>query len=275
MRHSYDQPLAIENAIRASESNTAFFKKVFESMRLPAPNRFGILLVGGSDHASLVVRKAQSVLRYDAQPSSWSHCALVLRWESPDPRTAGGVEVSLMPEDPLRQVPERNGVTTFRLSRYASKKLYPNLCFITVAGVEEEQRARLEGMEKALLDPNRDRLRYPLWNLLGVWRHHVHAPGATENPLLEGYPVPSAALCEYAFEAGDIDITAGATSPNTCPETIWTTLRHWRERISETDLNLQGWKIERVKGAGVRETLPYEIDIYGELSRRRPARRGK
>ena len=270
MRHSPDRPLAMNDLIRRSESNTAFFRRVFESMRLPRGDRYGILLAGGTDHASLAIRQAQSVLRYDAQPSSWSHCAFVLRWEAPDPRTAAGVEVSLAPENPGRQVPERNGVTAFRLSRYANRRLFPNLCFITLADPEEEQRGRLAAMAGALLEPNRDRLRYPLWRLLGLWHHWVHAPDGMKNPLLDGYPVPSAALCEYAFEAADIDIAAGATAPNTCPETIWTTLRHWAGRVSQTGLELQGWKIERQKGAGSRTPLPYGIDLAGEVPIRAP-----
>ncbi len=198
----------------------------------PDARRAAIVLVGARDPRSLAIRMAQAHLRFDQRPSYWSHAALLLSWEG-DAADARGVEVTLDPEDDAQQVPERNGVTSFRLARYLDDARYPNFCVATFDIPAQNGEAIKQHILDAALHPNRERSRYPLWDLLAPWARYTYAPLSTRNPLLEPVALPSAALCEYAYEAGGLDIIPGATAPNACPELLWSTLLYWHDRIRE------------------------------------------
>lgn len=214
----------------------------------------GVLLVGGTSAADLAVRQAQSSLRLDRQPSSWSHAAIILSW--PDGARLDqvlGAEVALRPEEPDLQVPERNGVTLFRLSRYRNHVRFPNLAFGTLraAGAERRKQAIVE----AVLHPMRDRLRYPLFEWLGAWQAHVH--GSRDNPLGSHLAHPGAALCDYAYASAGLDITPGADAPDTCPEMLWSTLLYWYPRLAKPDTVVpETTKGKPPKQQGAKTTVP-------------------
>jgi hypothetical protein len=211
----------------------------------------GILFVGGVSPADLAVRVAQTPLRLDRTPSRWSHVALVLDW--PDGARADqirGVECCLDPDPDSPQVPERNGVTSFRLSRYMNAQRHPNLAFATArlgARAKGKKDAALLGAitseTKALLRrkavcPCDDRGRFPLWQWLGAWKAFVHGG---EDPVARGMAHPGAALCQYVYEAIGVDITPGAMAPDTCPETLWSTALYWYERFARDGGGLEVW----------------------------------
>ena len=208
-----------------------FFERIAEQSS-EADRVGGVLLVGGTTAADLAVRQAQSHLRFDRLPSDWSHAAIVLSW--PDGARLDqviGAEVALSPEDDAQQVPERNGVTLFRLARYRNHVRYPNLAFGTrrAAGAEERKQTAVD----AVLHPLRDRARYPLWEWLGAWKAFVH--GSRDNPLVSHLAHPGAALCDYAYAAAGLDITPGAEAPDTSPETLWSTLLYWYPHLDRAD----------------------------------------
>lgn len=221
MRYVYSKP-ADRGAVDAP-TNTAFFRKAKSSTR--GAEAFALLLVGGSDRRSLAIRQSQAVLRFDRRPSKWSHAALLTRWPK-DLDEPAGFEVSFEPSDPLEQVPERNGVTSFALSKYRDEKRYPNLCLATwtpnlPTAVDRE--AAVKRMLEACAHPNADVVRYPLWDSLARWSGYTYSPETLRNPLLDGVPLPSAALCEYVFASANIDLTPSATRNDIAPEHLWTT----------------------------------------------------
>jgi hypothetical protein len=223
--------------------------------------RCGVLLVGGMSADDLVVRQAQAHQRYDRLPSYWSHAALILRW----PQGASldeviGVEAALDPQTRSEQVPERNGVTLFRLSRYADRESYPHLAFSTLAvkGTRGpvDLKAAKDRIQEAVLNPMAEHLRFPLWGWLGLWAHYVRAPESEPNPVQQGLPLPAAALCEYAYEAAGFDLTPAATAPNATPELLWATALHWYDRVGEQVDGMRLWtSVQEAKGA-VRKPLP-------------------
>jgi hypothetical protein len=200
-----------------------------------------LLFVGGNSHEDVAVRVAQSHVRLDRTPSYWSHVAIILDWpDGAAPRDVVGVEAALDPEAEARRVPERNGVTLFRLSRYMKAGRYPNLGLGMPVLRRREEKKKTRGVSKtspsdtprdallkAVLNPGRDRARFPLWDWLGVWS--LYAATLRDNPLDRHVSHPGAALCEYAYEAMGYDLTPGATAPDTCPETLWSTLLYWYE----------------------------------------------
>jgi hypothetical protein len=290
MRYS---PFAVEEAVKGDASNTnrAFFEMVageVESDLLHA----AILLVGGNDVRSLALRRAQAALRFDRRVSDWSHAALIVAWQA-DVAASIGVEVSLEPENPLEQVPERNGVTPFRLARYFDEGRFPNVALYVLdfdrpsaKGSMKPGGARSQAVDPrerrlaaihAALEPNRDRERYGLWEGLAPWARYAYAPDNTSNPLLEGVPMPSAALCEYAFEAAGVDLTPGATGNYTCPEVLHATMKHWAEGLREAEgVGVSRFSMVRDECGLLLPVLSKELEVeVPELGRGSGPRRAK
>jgi hypothetical protein len=233
--------------------------------------RGGVLLVGGVSPRDLSVRQAQADLRLDRLPSYWSHAALVLDWrDGAKPDAVLGAEVTLDPAEPERQVPERNGVTLFRLARYAKGDRYPNLAFGTICNPKDKELKNK--IQQAALDPNRDRLRYRLWDWLGAWASYTYAPAATANPIATNVPLPGAAFCEYAYEAAGLDLTPGATAPNACPELLWTTLLYWYDRIGPQVGQVAAWCLVQDDESPTRRPLSITlVDEFREATKPPPA----
>jgi hypothetical protein len=122
------------------------------------------------------------------------------------------------------------------------------------------------------MDPNRDRLRYRLWEWLGVWANYTYAPAATANPIATGIPLPAAALCEYAYEAAGLDLTPGATAPNACPELLWTTLLYWYDRIGPQAGQVAAWSLVEEDESPTRKPLSITLDAeFREATQPPPA----
>lgn len=233
--------------------------------------RGGILLVGGVSPRDVVVRHAQAELRLDRLPSYWSHAAVILDWkDGAKPASVIGVEVTLDPPEPEKQVPERNGVTLFRLDHYSNRNRFPNLAFGTIC---KTKKGLKDEIVTAALNPNRDRLRYRFWEWLGAWASYTYAPAAAENPIAKGIPLPGAAFCEYAYEAAGLDLTPGATAPNACPEHLWTTLLYWHHRIGTKVGTLAAWSLVRDDESPTRTPLSVTLnDEVREATKEPPAR---
>lgn len=265
---------SVPDGMKASGSNTAFFQSLWKD-RLQVPCA-RLLLVGGSYRADMVIRESQAFLRLDQTPGHWSHAAVILHMPQ-DPAKVGeaiGAEVTLRPDDPDTQVPERNGVTLFRLKKYLQRQ-FRNICYAEIPFVPPHKvkdkhdplreqltptpAERAAALESAALNPNRGRSRYPLWEYLGAWALYTHMPAQTPNPLVEGTPWPGAALCQYAFEAADVQIAPGASAPNISPEHLWSGLLYWYERMQEgTEQPTQG------QASGVRRERTSDDDTVGQ-----------
>jgi hypothetical protein len=220
--------------------------------------RGGVLFIGSCEPAAMATRIAQAVQRHDRSPGRWSHVALVLDWPAgarPDEVT--GLECSLDPFDAKLAVPERNGVTPFRLSRYRDSRRYPNLAFGTLCSPkpagekgkrdkkgkdgagESEFTARKDQLRKLALRPADDRSRYPLWEWLGVWQAFTHGVG--ENPLSRNIGHPGASFCESVYRSLGIDLTPGALSPSASPEVLWSTLLYWHDQLAPDRGEVRVW----------------------------------
>jgi hypothetical protein len=290
MRYSPFSPRASQKLGSASASNERFFAEVGKSAGQRALHG-AILLVGARDTLALALRRAQGVLRFDQRPSKWSHAALIVRWQG-DVGASAGVEVTLDPLERQRQVPERNGVTTFTLSRYFEEQRYPNVALLSF---ELEEPERVPGMEGTLpsaaerralvletaLTPVKERERFPLWDMLGTWARHAYLPFSTPNPLLEGVPLPCASLCEYAYEAAGIDLTPGTTGNHNCPEVLYATAKHWAEGVASTQRAcVRLYSLERDEHVVPHDELTVRIDelelpARSELGGAAPARGAK
>lgn len=270
MRYSPFEATESESVEVESASNRAFFEAVAREVGIAALHG-AILLVGARDPRAIVLRRAQAALRFDQRPSYWSHAALIVRWDE-DPARTKGVEITLDPRRAHEQVPERNGVTAFALQRYFDERRYPNVGLLVIGfedsepepGVERTLPTAAERRAAALaaaLSPLRGRDRYPLWDLLGAWARHSYLPFTAPNPLLEGQPMPSAALCEYAYEAAGLDLTPGAAGHNNCPEMLYATAKHWAAGLSPMQAAVRRFTRVRHHHAIAQRELPAEIGL--------------
>ncbi|HKU41635.1 MAG TPA: hypothetical protein VJR89_25935 [Polyangiales bacterium] len=211
--------------------------------------RGAILLVGRRDWRSIQVRRAQAPLRYDRRSSYFSHAALITDWDPNKPERSRGLEASLDPDRGAAAVPERNGVTPFRLTRYLDDDTYPNLALITLdlkatqepgasgKPVERSGGERKRELIHAARNPCRRRDDFPLWDGIGEWLKYTYSPERTPNPLLQGVSLPGAAFCEYAYASIQIDITPAASNRQTCPELLWATFLRWQEGLLATSVD--------------------------------------
>jgi hypothetical protein len=251
----------------------ASHQKVLDAFgKLKTDNLSGaLLLVGGRDFRSLNVRNAQTSLRIDRRSSYWSHAAVILSWNASNPARSLGLEVALDPVDPVLQVPERNGVTTFALRKYLDARLYPNIALVHVAlkdlpGEQDEQsivaRAAAQRRQAALTaakNPCTQRETFRLWEGLAAWSRYTYAPELAANPLLENVPHPGASFCEYVYAAAEVDLVPGASTSHTCPELIWATVRHWQNTIDAAGSTLQTHVLIGDEHGEPLDTLPMTI----------------
>jgi hypothetical protein len=258
MRISTSKPFAFETPSATKNSNKPFFDTVSAALKGQPPQAM-VLLVGGSDWRSLGLRHAQATLRFDRRPSAWSHAALILDWDGDNVARSSGVEASLDPEQPQLHVPERDGVTAFSLRRYFDALHYPNVClaaFTPPAGPEGE--SGLARISEAARNPQRDGIRFPVWDAFGAWHHYLYQPYKCRNPLLDGLGVPSALLCEAALEAAGVPAAPGATEIQIAPEHLWATFKHWHDQLGES-IQLRGWRLVRDEASRPLPALSMEI----------------
>lgn len=259
----------VRNAVHAISSDAGLddFCRAVEVSTTTTDRQTGILLVGGSQPRDLAVRTAQAGLRLDRLPSYWSHAALVLSWpQDSKPQGILGVEVSMIPEDFSSQVPERNGVTLFSMDRYENVTNYPNLCFAAICGSTAELEQQKQQIVRAALNPLQNRLQYRLWEWLGPWWDYVQAPDVAQNPLAKAIPLPSAALCEYAYAAAGLDVTPAATEPSVCPELLWAVFLYWYRNLGLQSADLRVWA--RIGSADRQMRLPLDGSLAGDFNTR-------
>jgi hypothetical protein len=226
---------------------------------------YALALVGGADHASLALRRAQACVRHDGQPSLWSHALLLGLPEGRSLREAVGLECALTPDRGEEQVPESNGITWTRFSRYLSSKLYPNLAILRLRIAEgtssEDPAERRKRLEDAARNPLAAADRFPCWKQLGAWKQYVHEEHGTTSPLLRGVAMPCAAWIEYLFESMGIDLFPGGGASNACPELLYASLKHYRGALAEFGVEFElDWvlKDESCKRREGRDRLPAE-----------------
>jgi hypothetical protein len=227
MRYSHSERLPVQD--HSSKSPQEFFEIITKETK-PEERSGCLLLVGGRRHSDLMVRQAQAPLRLDRMLSPWSQASVILDWpKTDDPSEVMGVEVSLTPSSAAVHLPERNGVSLFRLSDYMDDAQFPNMGAAILCNTKgksnEHVKAKRDAIHRAALRPAEEQMRFPLFDWIGEWQNYVY--GAEGNPLLRQIPHPGAAFCEQVFRSANLDPTASATNLNTCPEVIWSSLLYW------------------------------------------------
>jgi hypothetical protein len=222
----------------AKKSNLDFFAAAFEQFE--GGGKMAIGLLGQRDLPGVALRRAQAILRWDLRPSLWSHAFLVTGTPRADRSIAGLKlrEVTIHSRAGEFPDPAHNAVTDARLGDYDDPLVDANAALLVVQMSPEQlkdvaYRTTEEGV-------NLDRLRYDLWQTLGVWQTYFWSAGAAGNPLREGFPVFSSAFVEYCYEAIALDLAPGASERSSAPEHLWNAALWWHEEFKKLGHPISG-----------------------------------
>ena len=237
----------------ASANNLRFFQDAIKALDKKNVGNGGLMMVGLLGQRDLpghALRTAQSVLRWDLRPSLWSHAFLIAKKVSPRSKTLKAMpiyEVTLHSRSGEFPRPERNGVATGRLDQYDDIKVDANVALLAVQMTDKEAKQVKDRAENA----NVDRIRYNLWQTLGIWQGYLWSYGGRPNPLREGVPIFSASYVEMAFEAIGLDLTPGASEQNSAPEHLWNAALWWHEAFADQERLIHGCYVLRDKGCSL------------------------
>src|SRR2546427_10076820 len=89
--------------------------------------------------------------------------------------------------------PNRNAVSDGVLGLYRDPRVDANVALLAI-GMDDKDADAVADQAEA---PNRDRVRYDLWETLGVWQSYLWSGGTRPNPLREGFPICASAFVEF------------------------------------------------------------------------------
>ena len=233
----------------AERTNTEFLADALTWVESRVGNeaRGAIILLGQRDLPGVALRRAQSVLRRYRRPSLWSHALLLTQGVDEvggDTAALAAREVTLFSRAGVFPEPEFNAVTDVALGDYDDPTVDANVAVLGVR-MRPEQNERLLA-RTADAGVNEDRLRYDLWELLGLWQSFLWTRG-TRNPLEEGVPMFNAAFVAYCYEAIGLDVTPGASERHAAPEHIWNGARFWSSEY-RWHMDAEGQTVEAPEG---------------------------
>jgi hypothetical protein len=239
-------------APRYPDGNLEFFADALRGLEEQQLGNGGIATIGflgQRDIPGVTLRQAQAVLRWDRRPSLWSHVFLISERANLDDIGATPIlEVPMYPRTGVFPRPERNAVSEGMLGQYHAPGIDANVGLVSVSMSEKDA----TDVRDRALDYNIDRLRYDLWDTLGVWQAYLWSSGQAPNPLREGFPIAASAYVEMAFEAIGLDLTPGASERNSSPEHIWTAAKWWHEPLAKAEQRgVAGFCVLRDKGCAL------------------------
>jgi len=224
-----------EERIEAQDFDKHRTQFKFDNLVKDTTNTIYVGLVGGSDPASMAVRRAQSFLRFDRRPSYFSEIFLFSGSGSDI------LECKVVDADP--KVPEGGGISTSKASHYHNAKAYPNSALIgfqfrdSNGGTSPSE--RVLKVLKAANDQKAIRERYDLWQMLAIWQPYLFEPDRTPNPLSGGAPHPGAAFVRWALGAAEIEAAPGALDEFDAPEHFWAAANYWHGQYAQRSVGVE------------------------------------
>jgi hypothetical protein len=200
-----------EDRPRASVSNTDWLGAISATRGLGVAG--DLVLLGGAALSDFRVRVAQSHVRRDLTPSTWSLTGIA---------TGSGTILSV-PLGPIvdpSAVAASNAIQERSLDEFADPKLFPNIAVVRFPANPQlviDGAGRLRSQRSVVDLPS---------HLLD-WLGFTWGAGTSANPLLQGVGVPSAVFVETVFAMASVELTPGLASAASCPEAIWQAAKWW------------------------------------------------
>ncbi len=179
-----------------------------------------LVLLGGTDLLHFHLRVAQSHVRHDMTPSSWSHAGIVMTGK----RGLALYEVALDPPGGFVDMPASNGIHAVPITQYDDVARFPNLAVLRFPLSPRPG----ETVRDAVAKIQQERGVLDLTALILPWLGYAWGAGLPTNPLLSGNGIPSAAFVEAVFASLGMELTPGLATRASCPEAIWQAARWWR-----------------------------------------------
>ena len=188
-------------------------------------NREGYLnlaLFGGKSLVDYRLRIAQSHLRTDMTPSSWSNILILSKIEKDFEKTnilELPLELSRVFSAPI----SNNGVNEeSTIKSFSNPYKYPNVAVLSF-------RCDVDRIEDAIKNYKKNRPSYDSYELILKWLGFIIGVGKSSNPLFEGYGVPSAVFVETILNSIGFELTPGLPNTTSSPEAIWQSARWWND----------------------------------------------
>jgi hypothetical protein len=198
-----------ETAPKKNEGNVAWLQRVGATA--------AVVLFGGSSLGDFRLRAAQSHVRADFKPSFWSQAGVL------DGNRV--LTVSLEGIGAADRVVERNGVTSLPWRAFDDPAAYPNVAVLQFAPPPRAADVEAVSSDRGIVD---------VPTLMVRWLGYLWGAEATNNPLLSGAGIPSAAFVESVYRLAHVDLTPGLAAGASCPEAIWQSAKWWRQFYDDT-----------------------------------------
>lgn len=179
-----------------------------------------LVLLGGTDLLHFHLRVAQSHIRHDMTPSSWSHTGIIMTGKKKGLEIH---EVALDPPGGFVDMPATNGIHSVPITHYDDPARFPNLAVLRFPLTPRPGETVRDAIDKI----QRERGVLDLTALILPWLGYTWGAGVQTNPLLGGNGIPSAAFVEAVFAALGLELTPGLATRASCPEAIWQAARWW------------------------------------------------
>jgi hypothetical protein len=202
----------VKDEIVSGQTNVAWIRH-WRSSDAGFGRRNSVVLLGGNSLADFRVRIAQSHARHDLTPSYWSLVGVVHGRDRL-------LTAPLWPLSPPDQMPVTNGVRSLWLRDFDDPARWPNIAVIRFPGARQDAVNCIKRLasQRSIVD---------VPTLLLPWLGFVWGAGATGNPLLNGFGVPSAVLVEAAFGMAEVELTPGLATASSCPEAMYQAAKWW------------------------------------------------
>lgn len=181
-----------------------------------------LILIGGMTLADYRLRIAQSHLRDDMSPSSWSNIIMITKIEKDFEKT-GLIEIPLELDRVFDVSIDNNGVNEQNtIKAFSNSKKYPNIAVISF-------KCDVEKIEGAINIYKKNRGNNDSYELILKWLGFIIGVGKSSNPLFEGYGIPSAVFAETIVNSIGFELTPGLPNTTSSPEAIWQSARWWND----------------------------------------------
>lgn len=181
-----------------------------------------LILIGGRSLVDYRLRIAQSHLRDDMTPSSWSSVLIVTNIEKEFEMT-GLIEISLDLNKVFNVSISSNAVNDkSTIKSYANSNKYPNIAVLSF-------KCDVNKIENAIDIYKKNRGNNDSYELILKWLGFIIGVGKSSNPLFEGYGIPSAVFAETIVNSIGFELTPGLPNAISTPEAIWQSARWWNE----------------------------------------------
>lgn len=204
-----------ESARKPGESNKEWLIRHWDE-----PDTSQVVLIGGVSATSQRIRLAQSHVRHDFTPSSWSHVGLLLL-DKAEKEFAFYQAFPLVETMALSYPPATNAVFVHDMDMFDDPEKFPNISSIPVPGNVVDILHAVEQFkyQRAICDTVR---------LTVEWISYLWGV-KSGSPLMDEQGEPSACFIESVMRGVGVELSPSVNARVACPESIYQSAMWWHD----------------------------------------------